>query len=174
MHRDSEAPRWRAIAAMAADRTVGDRGDLPWRLPGDLQWVKACTFGHAVVMGRRTWESLRGRTLPGREMIVLSRSLGPRPGLTVVRDIAALDAVVLPSGMVRWVFGGAEIYRLLLPRCEDLLLTEVATSPGGDTRMPPFEDAFEPAEVLRHEDGFRIVRWVRRGATSPDQGERNR
>ena len=67
-------PVLKAIAAASLNRVIGKDGDLPWRLPEDLKWFKEITSGHAILMGRKTWESL-GRPLPNRRNLILSRSL---------------------------------------------------------------------------------------------------
>ena len=63
------------IAAMGANRTIGLRGELPWKLPADVQFFKQTTLGHTVIMGRKTFDSL-GKPLPKRRNIVISRRTG--------------------------------------------------------------------------------------------------
>ena len=74
----------KAIAAVSLNRVIGRGGELPWRLPEDLQWFKRITSGHAILMGRKTWESL-GRALPNRRNLVLSRSLEAVDDMEVIR-----------------------------------------------------------------------------------------
>ena len=154
---------WKAIAALAENRVIGAHGKIPWRLPDDLRFFREQTTGHTVLMGRKTWESL-GRPLPGRRNVIVSRTLTPGaesvPGAIVVPDLNAAAALP-PMGDV-WVIGGAEIYALALPRCEELFLTEVAGQPPGDTFFPPFEHLFIPAEILRETIAYRMMRFVRR------------
>ena len=121
--RGASAPSLAVIAAVAANRTIGAGGTLPWRLADDLRRFRALTMGHAVVMGRRTWDSLpaRFRPLPGRRNIVLSRNGGfEAPGAEVVGSIDAIN-----TDEQTWVIGGSEIYHLAMAaavRCE---VTEV-------------------------------------------------
>lgn len=154
---------WKAIAALAENRVIGVNGKIPWRLPDDLRFFREHTTGNTVLMGRKTWDSL-GRPLPGRRNVIVSRTLIPGadsvPGAIVVPDLDA--AAALPPAGDIWVIGGAEIYALALPRCQELYLTEVAGQPAGDTYFPPFEHLFEPAEILRETIAYRIVRFVRR------------
>jgi dihydrofolate reductase len=119
---------------------IGRDNALPWRLPGDLKRFRALTTGHAVIMGRRTYESL-GRPLPGRTNIVLSRNAALScAGATVVSSLA--DALrFVPEGADAFVIGGAEIYRLALPRADRLVLTEVHASFAGDVRFPEYDRA---------------------------------
>ena len=154
-------PGRRAIAAMARNRVIGHQGRLPWRLAGELAWVKEATAGGTLVMGRLTWESL-GRPLPGRAHVVVSGTLPPPvwPEVTVVPGLAELDAA-LPHDRPVWLFGGATLYTALLPTCEELYLTEVDLEPEGDAWFPAFEHLFRPGEVLREGPNWRARRWVR-------------
>ena len=148
-----------AIAAMAQNRAIGHEGRIPWHLPADLKFFKRTTLGHVIVMGRKTFDSL-GRPLPGRENIVLSRQPFDVPG---VRRAASLDEIAEPTdGRKLFVIGGAEIYRALLPRCAEVLLTVVNLEPQADTFLPEFEADFELAEVLESDAEMEIRRYVRR------------
>ncbi len=150
---------WKAIAAMARNRVIGCRGALPWNLPGDLKWVRQCTLGQAVAMGRRTYESI-GRPLPGRLNIVLSRSVGKLDGCVVLPGLDALADYETDREI--WIFGGGEIYREALPRVGELYLTLVHAEPEGDAFFPPFEDDFTLAEVIASHPTHEIRRYVRR------------
>lgn len=152
-------PSWKAIAAMARNRVIGHEGGIPWHLPEDFKWVKQCTQGHTIVMGRRTFESI-GRPLPNRMNIVVSRSAHGITGCTVIRSLDELDQIATQGEV--WIFGGAEIYESALPRIDEIFLTIVKSEPPGDTFFPPFEDQFELAEVLRDEPEFQIRRYLRR------------
>lgn len=151
---------FRAIAAMSLNRVIGRGNRIPWHLPEDFQWFKRTTMGHVLLMGRKTFESI-GRPLPGRETVVLSRGQFTAPGVRVVNDPLGLPPEDDPR---EWfVCGGAEVYRQLLPRCADLLLTLVKQEvPDGDAFFPPFETDFTLAEVLRDSEAFDIRRYVRR------------
>jgi dihydrofolate reductase len=151
----------KAIAAMARNRVIGKDGQIPWHLPEDFKWFKSVTLGHAILMGRRTWDSL-GRPLPGRLNLVATRdpSAAAPDGAELVRDLAAFDpAAYLPRDV--WVIGGAELYRQLLPRCDELLLTLVHREPEGETAMPPFEHLFPLRETLRATPEFDVLRFYK-------------
>lgn len=137
------------IAAVAANGTIGARGGLPWRLPDDLRRFRALTTGHAIVMGRRTWQSL-GRALPGRQNIVVTRNPAlDAPGAQVAAGLdEALALVRLPSPA--FCIGGAELYALALPRADRLDLTEIARDFEGDAHFPAF-DRSEWREVSREQ-----------------------
>lgn len=150
-----------AIAAMASNRVIGRDGQLPWHLPEDLKFFKETTTGHPILMGRKTWESL-GRPLPKRRNLVLSRTLDSASGAEILRDPAELDALGL-EGTV-YVIGGAEIYRLLLPRTSEILLTVLDQPAEGDTVFPPFESEFEAPEIIQKLPGTaEWRRYIRRG-----------
>lgn len=128
------------VSAMARGRAIGRGNALPWRLPEDLRRFKQITRGHAVVMGRKTWDSI-GRPLPDRVNIVVTREAGWR----AVGAIAAsdLDAALARAraerpGMPPLVIGGAQIYALALPRATALHLTEIELDvPDADAFFPP-------------------------------------
>lgn len=123
-----------AIYARAANGVIGKDGALPWHIPADLKRFKTLTMGASMIMGRKTFDSF-GKPLPGRRHIVLTRD----------EDWHAEGAEVAPSpakalamaGPDAWVIGGAEIYRLLLPNCQRIELTEIHADYEGDTVMPP-------------------------------------
>jgi dihydrofolate reductase len=123
------------IVATDERGAIGRGGGLPWHLPDDLRRFKALTMGKPIVMGRKTWESI-GRPLPGRHNIVITRQAGfAAPGVTVV---ASLDDALLAAGDVPEVciIGGAEIYRLALPRTDLIHLTRVQAVVDADTHFP--------------------------------------
>ena len=148
---------WKAIAAMSENRVIGYRNTLPWDLPEDFKWLKACTRGAAIAMGRKTFESM-GRPLPDRENIVISRSTSRIPGCHVLPSLEALEE--WPTDREIWIFGGAEIYAQAMDRTAELYLTLVKGTFTGDTFFPPFEDQFQLAEVIREEPEFRILRYL--------------
>ncbi len=147
-----------AVAAMAANRVIGSEGRIPWHAPEDLRWFKELTMGGTLLMGRVTFDSI-GRPLPGRQTIVLSRRQGlDIPGVTVIGDLSALRSVAVQGEI--FVVGGAEIYRVTLPYCRDLYLTEIRREFPGDRMFPPFEDLFRFASVLRETPEMRIVHYI--------------
>ena len=152
-------PTWKAIAAMAENRTIGFQNRIPWHLPEDFRWFKATTLGHTLVMGRKTYESI-GRPLPGRRTLVLSRT--PLPDAPIAY-LPSLDALleVPPQGDF-FICGGAQVYEQALPRCSELLLTRVKQTVDGDAFFPPFEHLFDFTEVIRDTPAFTIERWTRK------------
>ena len=137
--------RLHAIAAMAANRTIGFEGAMPWHLPADLKFFKRITSGHPILMGRKTWESL-GRPLPNRRNLVLSRTLESAPGAEIIREVDSLKSLGLTGDV--FVIGGAEIYRLLMPHLESIYLTQLPFAADGDAFFPEFEHEFPVCEIL--------------------------
>jgi dihydrofolate reductase len=148
---------WKAIAAMAENRVIGNKGQIPWHLPEDFKWVKQCTLGQSIAMGRKTFESM-GRALPKRENIVISRSATELPGAVVLPSLDALETYEATGDV--WIFGGAEIYRQAMPKVSELFLTVVYGEFPGDAFFPAFEHLFGPPEVIRQEEAFEIRRYL--------------
>jgi dihydrofolate reductase len=133
------------VAALARDRTIGVDGGLPWHYPDDLKRFKQDTLGTALIMGRKTLESI-GRPLPKRPNIVLTRDpqrLTERfPGILAVRDLDAGLQAAVDSGLgTASVIGGGQVYEAALPRADALLLTFVPHDGGGDTFFPAWDKA---------------------------------
>lgn len=129
------------IVAVAENGVIGRDGALPWRLPEDMRHFRRTTLGHAVIMGRKTWESL-GRPLSGRDNIVVTRQAGyDAPGAQVAGSLDAALALVSPDDDLPFVIGGASLYAEALPRATVLHLTEVHASPDGETLFPGFDPA---------------------------------
>lgn len=159
-----------AIAAMSRNRVIGKGGRLPWQLPEELRWFRQATLGHAVLMGRRTFDALGGKPLGGRLNLVATRrsasGFAPAENVEIIPDLSAFRPEPYET-LARQVFviGGEEIYRLLLPRCAELLLTLVNREiEGGEAFFPPFEDQFRLAGVLRRGPEFEVRRYRARVA----------
>ncbi|MGE5467825.1 MAG: dihydrofolate reductase [Ignavibacteria bacterium] len=133
-------PALTLIAAVARNGVIGQDNRLPWQLPEDMAHFKALTTGHAVIMGRKTWDSLppKFRPLPQRTNIVVTRDPTFRaPGATVVH---ALPAAIAAAGQdAAFVIGGAEIYGLALPLADRIEFTEVELDCEGDAFFPAFD-----------------------------------
>jgi len=154
----------KAIVAMAENRVIGNAGTIPWHLPEDFKFFKTTTMGHAILMGRKTYESI-GKPLPGRENIVLSRTMPETQGIRVIRS---LDELKEPSdGRDLFVIGGEEIYRLLLPKVQELYVTKVPRVIEGDTRFPEFEAEFDDGTKVLETSDFSVWKLLR--ATSSPQ-----
>jgi dihydrofolate reductase len=149
-----------AIAAMARNRVIGANGTLPWHLPGDLKFFKATTMGHVLIMGRKTFESI-GRPLPGRETVVISRTISPPPGVTVCESVEKLFEI--DFGMrKRFIVGGGEIYAQTVSYWDEVYLTLLDREVPGDTFLPEFEHLFASPEELQATPDYRILHYSRR------------
>ena len=157
------------IAAVSRNGIIGREGALPWRLPADLKRFRAETLHKPVVMGRKTWESLRG-PLKKRLNIVLSRREGY--GAAGARAVTSFDealAVARESGAEEaMVIGGSSLYELAAPVVHRMLITHVETDVAGDATFPSIDwDAFEITREERYEADaehafdFRIVEYAR-------------
>lgn len=154
----------RAIVAMSAARVIGRDGKLPWHLPEDLRFFRRTTTGHAVVMGRKTWESI-GRPLPNRRNVVVSRSKLELPaGCERIAAPEELDELQIETEI--YIIGGAQIYAALLPRCQEILATRVHGVWEGDTWFPEFEAEFERVELLESHPSCEMLRYRRKSEPS--------
>ena len=128
------------IAALARNGVIGIDNGLPWRLKADLQHFRALTMGNPILMGRKTWESL-GRPLPGRRNFVVTRDAQfQAEGAEVFHDTEEAIASATDADRL-FVIGGAQIYTTLLPRADQLELTEIEADVSGDAHFPPFDRA---------------------------------
>lgn len=132
------------IVAVARNGVIGNKGDLPWRLSSDLKLFRRLTMGKPIVMGRKTWDSLRKKPLDGRDNIVVTRDPAfAADGAIVVRTVddalQAARAAAAARGVDEiMVIGGAEIFRATLPAAARIYLTRVEAEPEGDVYLPPF------------------------------------
>ncbi len=140
------APRLALIAAVARNGVIGAGDALPWRISSDLKRFKALTMGKPLIVGRKTFQAIE-RTLPGREIIVVTRDEAYAPeGVEVARDIdAALRLAEAKAGAAGVdevvVAGGGEIYAQTIARAGRLYVTEVDLAPEGDARFPRIDPA---------------------------------
>lgn len=144
------------IVAAGKDGAIGKEGNLIWRIGSDLRRFKTLTMGHPVIMGRKTWESLPKRPLPGRANIVVTRNGDyEAPGATVVASPEeALEAAArLMPGETPFLMGGEQVYRAMLPLATRIFLTAVDREcPDADARLPwPLPGEWETEEESEEE-----------------------
>lgn len=130
------------VVAVSKNGVIGREGGLPWHISSDLKRFKEITMGKPVVMGRKTWESLPRKPLPGRRNIVITRQRGFAPEGAEVAATPEEALALCGDAPEVAVIGGGEIYRLFWPLVDRLYLTEVDLEVEGDTHFP----AFSPAE----------------------------
>jgi dihydrofolate reductase len=129
------------VVAVSRNGVIGRAGQIPWDLPEDRAYFRRVTMGHAIIMGRKTWDE-KGVPLDGRRNIVVSRSGGVSGRDDEREVVATLDEAIARARATDAepsVIGGAEIFRLALPLATRLLLTEVELDVEGDTFFPPFD-----------------------------------
>ncbi len=129
------------VAAIARGGVIGDGSSIPWHIPEDLAFFRDLTMGHAVVMGRRTWDSLpeRYRPLPGRRNIVITRNAAW--AANGAERAASLDDALHRVGGAdeAFVIGGAEIFAAALPISDRLVLTEIELDVEGAVLFPAWD-----------------------------------
>ena len=156
------------LVAMDEGRGIGRAGRLPWRLSTDLKRFRELTMGHHIIVGRKTFESI-GKPLPGRLNVVVTRDTNyHRDGVTVVHSV---DAALAAAGAAEevMVIGGADLFRLFLPRAERVHLTRVHGDIAGDIRWEPLDETRwrritaepHPADE-RHSHAMTFEMWEKR------------
>lgn len=159
------------IYAVAKNGVIGRGGQLPWSYPEDRARYEDLTRGHAVIMGRRTFEE-QGVPLPGRTNIVVSRTFVPPAGVAVVPDLDAALSLAHRVDRSPFVIGGAQLFAAAVPRVTRVYMTEIPESPEGDTTFRLDEAPFREVSREERPDGlvFRVLE--RRSSTAPEQGAR--
>ncbi|MFN4297021.1 MAG: dihydrofolate reductase [Brevundimonas sp.] len=148
------------VVARARNGVIGRNGDLPWRLRSDLKRFKQITMGKPCIMGRKTWDSLPLRPLPGRLNLVLTRDSSFEAAGAVACE-SFFEAVEIAAEQAEeegaeeiCVIGGAALFELALPRAKRLYITEVDAEPEGEVLFPAFdESAWIEAASEQHEAG---------------------
>jgi dihydrofolate reductase len=145
------------LVAMDQRGGIGFQGQLPWRLPDELKNFKKLTWGHHLLMGRKTFTSI-GRVLPGRVSMVLTHQpdqivfpCQPPDCLIFTSLNAALEAARLAGEEELFIIGGGELFNQTLPLCDRIYLTQVQATVPADVLFPPFSfDEWEILSSLHH------------------------
>lgn len=136
------------IVAIASNNTIGSANSMPWHLPEDFRHFKQVTMGKAVIMGRKTYESI-GRPLPGRRNIVITRNTALHiEGCEMASSLDEAIALCNPTEE-NFIIGGGEIYRQAMPLADKLYITHIAAEFEGDTRFPTIGPEWK--EIAREE-----------------------
>ncbi|MBL8159579.1 dihydrofolate reductase [Candidatus Saccharibacteria bacterium] len=156
------------IVAVAENGAIGSEGGMPaWRLPDDLARFKVLTMGEAIVMGRKTFESIGSKPLPGRRNIVVTRQLDfAAPGCDVVHSLHEALALTAADSRV-WIIGGGQLFEEAMPQVDRMEVTLVHAAPKGDTFFTynpgewheVFHERHEADE--RHSEAFDFISLVR-------------
>ena len=155
------------IGIVAVDRNfaIGKGGRLPWHYSADMKFFKLTTIGNAVVMGRRTWLTLK-EPLKERQNIVLSRdqNLSSDDSVKVVGDVDSVLDIARTQDTHLFVIGGAQVYESFLPHIDRWIVTEVPLAvAGADTFMPAnFLDGFEMFELRQLDEDLRVKFYERK------------
>jgi dihydrofolate reductase len=120
------------VVAIAGNGAIGNAGTLPWRIPEDLKHFKNVTTGHAIIMGRKTYESI-GKPLPNRRNIIVSRGMKAVEGCELAPNLEAAIALARTTDEEPRIIGGATIYEAALPLATKIFLTEVHREVEADT-----------------------------------------
>ena len=124
------------VACSMPDRVIGLDGQMPWHEPEDLKHFRRVSTGHAIIMGRRTWDAL-GRPLPNRRNLVVSRQAGlVLPGTETFTSLESAIAAARTTDREPQVIGGGELYRQALPQATKIWITEIHRPMTGDTFFP--------------------------------------
>jgi dihydrofolate reductase len=128
------------IAAHDPNLVIGKDGKLPWRYKEDLAFFKKTTMGYPLLMGRIVFEELNEKPLPGREAVVLSRSreYDHVPSFKSIDD--ALDYLRSKETEKVFIIGGGDIYRQMMDKADEMIITEIHETHEGDTFFPEYRD----------------------------------
>jgi dihydrofolate reductase len=153
------------IVAVDQNLAIGKGGVMPWHYSADMKFFKETTIGNAVVMGRRTWLTLK-RPLKDRQNILLSRDqdFPSQDGLIVMRDVESVIDLVSNEDIHLFVIGGAQVYKSFLPHIDRWLVTEIPLIvEAADTFMPAnFLDGFEMYELRQLDESLRVKMYERK------------
>lgn len=138
------------IWAMSSNGAIGLNNQLPWRLPADLKFFKSQTIGKTMLMGRKTWESMGSKPLPGRHSVVLTGDTSyVAEGAEVVHSIEEARKVAVDEELM--VIGGAGVFKHFLPLADRLLVTRIDEDIEGDVFFPHFD--WNEFELVHEEQG---------------------
>ena len=137
------------IVAMSSNRVIGNRGQIPWKIPGEQKMFKEITMGHSMIMGRKTYEAI-GRALPGRTNIVVTRQAEYQaPGCKVVHDLKAAFEACPPAEDEAFIIGGGQIYDETMAIADRIYLTVLPREVAGDTYFSEFDES--EFEIIKSE-----------------------
>ncbi len=142
------------IAAMAKNRIIGRDNTFPWHIPEELQFFKKTTMGYPVIMGRKTFESLK-KPLPGRQNIVISRdSQYQSPGADNATSFDGALALCHTGTEKAFILGGTQIFEIALDKADTIILTVLDRDVHGDCSFPEFSTSlYRETDCVRHEGG---------------------
>lgn len=132
------------LAAVAANGVIGRDNTLPWHQSADLKRLKALTMGHHVIMGRKTFDEIGGKPLPGRPHVIMTRGdIEPQENVVVAHSVDEAVASIPASEDEVFILGGGEIFRQMMQRATRMYITQIHGEVAGDTYFPDFDDVNE-------------------------------
>ncbi len=152
------------IVAMGRNHVIGNGLEIPWRISEDFQHFKKTTLGHAMIMGRKTWDSI-GRVLPGRLTVVVTRDVNASFPEGVLKAASVKEALELCRERIStwgdkvFIVGGGDIYRQTLPIADEIYLTIVDLEPAGDVFYPKLDKTAYHEEKLGTHQGSPSCTW---------------
>jgi dihydrofolate reductase len=168
-----ESPLISLIVAASTNNMIGNKGQLLWHLPQDMKFFKNTTWGLPVIMGRKTFDALSNRPLPGRFNIIVSRhakGLSDIAGVHLVKSLG--EAIILAAGtdcLEVFIIGGGQLFELAMPRAGRIYLTRVHAVLEGDALFPPIpeaewekEDSIDFPQDAKHAYPYSFERWSRK------------
>lgn len=156
------------IAAVAENRVIGNKNTIPWHYAADLKHFKETTVNHAIVMGRKTFDSIGKKALPGRRNIIVTRDENfppvDSPILSVVNSITESISLCTMRNEDRMFFcGGAQIYKMVLPIVNEMIITEVPGTPEGNILFPEWDVSLWSVDNKKQlEGGLTVVYYTRK------------
>ena len=156
----NEGLHFSAAVAMTPEQVIGQNGGMPWHLPEDLKTFKKLTTGHPIVMGRKTFDSMK-RALPNRQNIILTRD--PHWSAENTVRIATPEELLKLPLMDKNIFiiGGSEIFSLFLPVIDTLYVSLIHQEYEGDTFFPEFISGFAAPRLLETHEGFDLYEYTK-------------
>ena len=149
------------IAAMDPNRVIGKDNKLPWHISEDLKNFKRLTDGNAVIMGRKTYESI-GKPLPNRKNIVISTSMPTTNGITVCKSLQEGLMEAKLFGKDIFIIGGASLYEQAIPMTDKMFISYVKRKYAGDVFFPEFDENEWEIEQKEDHPDFELVIYVRK------------
>lgn len=150
------------IAAMSKDRVIGINNKMPWHISEESKHFRRTTTGHVVLMGRKTFESVGGKPLPGRPHVIVSRTMPETDGVDVCRSLDEAIDRAKSYGKEVFICGGGQIYRELIPKADRMVLSYVEGDYDGDEYFPEFDEG--EWEITKNDvhDKFTVVYYERK------------
>ena len=151
------------IAAVAENRVIGKDNAMPWNIKGNLAHFKEMTMGYPCVMGRKTWESLPKKPLPGRLNIIISKTMKQENISQEIKFFNSLSTAIEFYKDYKKIFicGGESIYKQAMPFATNIDLTLIHGNYDGDTFFPEIDNSWIKTETVKLEE-FSIINYIRK------------